>query len=101
MRLIFGREYYTLREAAAHAGISPNRLYRLRRAGVLAAVPIQVGGRWEYYVTGDAVLRALDTPMPTPPAAVRKTPGIATGGGDVAARDAAARQVLRGFGLDV
>ena len=101
MKLVFGEEFYPLREAAHMAGVSPNRLYRLRRDGILAATPIMVGNRWEFHVTPRAVLEALNTPVQTPPKAGAKTPPSTASPRDVAQRDAAAREVLRSFGLNV
>lgn len=96
MREIFGETYYSLREAAKAAGCSPARLYTLRRAGVLHAIPIQAdNARWEYYTTPAAVLEALATPLPK--ATPRPTHSLS-----FKERDAAARVLLREkFGMRV
>ncbi len=100
MRQIFGVEYLTIREAAHEAGVSPARLYQLRKLGVLHCVPLQGEGdhRWEYYCRPGDVLEALATPLPRPAAAMaapKKTRSLAE-------RDAAARKILREqFGMRV
>jgi len=89
-RLVFGEPYYSIREAAHEAGVSPARLYQLRKLGVLHCVPLQGEGdhRWEYFVTPAAVLEALSTPLPRPAAAPKRSRSLAE-------QDAAARVVLR------
>lgn len=105
MKIILGKHFYSLREAAAQTGVSLGLLYRLRREGTLAAVPIQDDGdgRWQYYVTEQNVLGALTAPRPTAPA----TPPAPAGGKpcsreNIEQRDKAARVILRErFGLKV
>lgn len=97
MREIFGMEYLTLREAAKAAGVSPARLYTLRREGALHAIPMQTGARWEYHTTAAAVLDALNAPTPKHAPVAMPQVDHRT----LADRDAEARARLRTMGLRV
>lgn len=93
MRTIFGEQYYTIREMARMIGAAPSRLYELRRAGLLEAVPLksESGKRWEYYVTEAGVKAVLTKPIPKKKNIVRMPRRTVS----IEEKDRAARKYLR------
>ncbi len=89
---IFDRDYYTLPEAARMAHCAKSRLYSLRRAGLLrcACLVPEGAARWEYHCTREALLEALESELPTRPAAARPAPRRS-----LEERDREARKILR------
>ena len=89
---VFGREYFTLPEAAKLASCAKSRLYSLRRAGLLrcACLTPEGASRWEYHCTQEALLEALEGELPARPPAARPAPRQS-----LAERDAEARRILR------
>ena len=89
---VFGKQYFTLAEAAGLAHCAKSRLYALRRAGLLrcACLVPEGASRWEYHCTEQAVLDALEAELPARAPAARPVPQRS-----LAERDQAARKILR------
>ena len=96
---VFGKQYFTLAEAADLAHCAKSRLYALRRAGLLrcACLVPEGASRWEFHCTQEALLEALECELPGRPPAARPVPQRS-----LAERDQAARKILREkFGMNV
>lgn len=96
---VFGKQYFTLAEAAALAHCAKSRLYYLRRAGLLrcACLTPEGAARWEYHCTREALLAALEAELPGRPPAARPVPERS-----LQERDQEARKILRErFGMNV
>ena len=89
---VFGKQYFTLAEAADLAHCAKSRLYALRRAGLLrcACLTPEGASRWEYHCTQEALLEALEAELPKRPPAARPVPERS-----LQERDQAARKILR------
>jgi len=89
---VFGKQYFTLAEAAKLASCAKSRLYALRRAGLLrvACLVPEGASRWEFHCTREALLAALEAELPARAPAARPVPERS-----LAERDAAARKILR------
>ena len=96
---VFGKQYFTLAEAAKLASCAKSRLYSLRRAGLLrcACLVPEGASRWEYHCTREALLAALEAELPARAPAARPVPERS-----LQERDQAARKILREkFGMRV
>ena len=96
---VFGKQYFTLAEAAGLAHCAKSRLYALRRAGLLrcACLTPEGASRWEYFCTREALLEALEGELPKRPPAARPAPRRS-----LEERDREARKILREkFGMRV
>ena len=89
---VFGKQYFTLAEAADLAHCAKSRLYALRRAGLLkcACLTPEGAARWEYHCTREALLEALEAELPGRPPVPRPAPRRS-----LQERDQAARRILR------